>query len=68
MNPLPGPRGHIELTPQEEAVTLLVAQGLSNREVAAELYVSPKTVQYRLTRIYAKLGVRSRVELAAVRR
>ncbi len=68
MNPLPGPRGHIELTPQEEAVTLLVAQGLSNREVAAELYVSPKTVQYHLTRIYAKLGVRSRVELAAVRR
>jgi DNA-binding CsgD family transcriptional regulator len=49
-------------------VTLLVAQGLSNREVAAELYVSPKTVQYHLTRIYAKVGVRSRAELAAVRR
>jgi DNA-binding CsgD family transcriptional regulator len=49
-------------------VTLLVAQGLSNREVAAELYVSPKTVQYHLTRIYAKLGVRSRAELAAARR
>ena len=64
----PGPRGHIELTPQEEAVTSLVAQGLSNREVAAELYVSPKTVQYHLTRIYAKLGVRSRSELAALRR
>ena len=48
--------------------TVLVAQGLSNREVAAELYVSPKTVQYHLTRIYAKLGVRSRAELAAVRR
>lgn len=49
-------------------MTLLVAQGLSNREVAAELYVSPKTVQYHLTRIYAKLGVRSRAELATVRR
>jgi DNA-binding CsgD family transcriptional regulator len=61
-------RGHAELTPQEEAVTSLVAQGMSNREVAAELYVSPKTVQYHLTRIYAKLGVRSRVELAALRR
>ena len=61
-------RGHAELTPQEEAVTALVAQGLSNREVAAELYVSPKTVQYHLTRIYAKLGVRSRAELAAMRR
>ena len=53
---------------QEEAVTLLVAQGLSNREVAAELYVSPKTVQYHLTRIGAKLGVRSRAELGAARR
>lgn len=61
-------RGHAELTPQEEAVASLVAQGLSNREVAAELYVSPKTVQYHLTRIYAKLGVRSRSELTALRR
>ena len=63
-----GSRDDVELTPQEEAVTTLVAQGLSNREVAAELYVSPKTVQYHLTRIYAKLGVRSRAELAAMRR
>ena len=63
-----GSRDDIGLTPQEEAVSSLVAQGLSNREVAAELYVSPKTVQYHLTRIYAKLGVRSRTELAALRR
>lgn len=63
-----GSRDNVELTPQEEAVTSLVAQGLSNREVAAELFVSPKTVQYHLTRIYAKLGVRSRSELAALRR
>ncbi len=55
----------VGLTPQEEAVTALVARGLSNREVAAELYISPKTVQYHLTRIYAKLGLRSRSELAA---
>ncbi|MEZ0340455.1 LuxR C-terminal-related transcriptional regulator [Mycobacterium sp. pV006] len=60
--------GDVALTPQEEAVSNLVAQGLSNREVAAELYVSQKTVQYHLTRIYAKLGVRSRSELAALRR
>ncbi|MGE0219289.1 LuxR C-terminal-related transcriptional regulator [Mycolicibacterium sp.] len=60
-------RDAVDLTPQEEAVTTLVAKGLSNREVAAELYVSPKTVQYHLTRIYAKLGVRSRAELAALR-
>ena len=56
-----------DLTPQEEAVATLVARGLSNREVAAELYISPKTVQYHLTRIYAKLGLRSRSELAASR-
>ena len=55
------------LTPQEEAVTQLVARGLSNREVAAELFVAEKTVQYHLTRVYAKLGVRSRTELAALR-
>ncbi|KAA0024754.1 helix-turn-helix transcriptional regulator [Antrihabitans cavernicola] len=62
------PRGRtvdIDLTPQEEAVSSLVAQGMSNREVAAELYISQKTVQYHLTRVYAKLGVRSRSELAA---
>ncbi|HEY5844120.1 MAG TPA: LuxR C-terminal-related transcriptional regulator, partial [Mycobacterium sp.] len=68
LNQLRGSRDSVELTPQEEAVTTLVAQGLSNREVAAELYVSPKTVQYHLTRVYAKLGVRSRAELAALRR
>lgn len=63
-----GSRDDVNLTPQEESVTKLVAQGLSNREVAAELFVSPKTVQYHLTRVYAKLGVRSRSELAALRR
>ena len=63
-----GSRDETGLTPQEEAVSSLVSQGLSNREVAAELYVSPKTVQYHLTRIYAKLGIRSRSELAALRR
>ena len=56
-----------DLTPQEEAVAGLVAQGRSNKEVAAELFLSVKTVQYHLTRIYAKLGVRSRTELAARR-
>ncbi|MFC7339858.1 LuxR C-terminal-related transcriptional regulator [Saccharopolyspora griseoalba] len=53
------------LTPQEEAVTRLVARGMSNKEVAAELFLSSKTVQYHLTRVYAKLGIRSRAELAA---
>ena len=49
-------------------MTDLVARGLTNREVAAELHVTIKTVQYHLTRIYAKLGVRSRSELAELYR
>lgn len=57
-------RGVADLTPQETAVTELVTRGMSNREVGAELHVSTKTVQYHLTRIYAKLGIRSRAELA----
>ncbi|MEV6338818.1 LuxR C-terminal-related transcriptional regulator [Nocardia vinacea] len=60
-------RGIDKLTPQEETVAEMVARGMSNREVAAELFVSTKTVQYHLTRIYSKLGIRSRAELAAVR-
>jgi ATP/maltotriose-dependent transcriptional regulator MalT len=54
-----------QLTAQELAVARLVAQGMSNRQVASELFVSVKTVQFHLTRIYAKLGVSSRTELAA---
>ena len=45
-----------ELTPQEQAVARLVATGRTNREVAAELLLSVKTVEVHLTRIYAKLG------------
>ena len=54
-----------QLTPREPAVAELVARGPSNREVATELFISVKTVQYHLTRTYAKLGVRSRTELAS---
>jgi DNA-binding CsgD family transcriptional regulator len=57
--------GQPDLTEQEKAVADLVASGLSNKEAAAELYVSVKTVQYHLTRIYSKLGVTSRSGLAA---
>lgn len=53
------------LTTQERAVVSFVARGLTNREVAAELYVSPKTVEYHLGRVFAKLGVTSRTQLAA---
>jgi DNA-binding CsgD family transcriptional regulator len=53
-----------DLTATEERVAELVAQGLTNRAVADELFVSDRTVEGHLTRIYAKLGVRSRAELA----
>jgi ATP/maltotriose-dependent transcriptional regulator MalT len=56
------------LTPQEAAVAHLVARGLSNREAAAELYVSPKTIEFHLGNAYAKLGVRGRGQLAGALR
>jgi DNA-binding CsgD family transcriptional regulator len=55
------------LTETEERITDLVAEGLSNKDVAAQLFLSPKTVESHLSRIYAKLGVRTRTELAARR-
>ena len=51
------------LTPRELQIAVAVAGGRSNREVAAELFLTPKTVEFHLTRIYRKLGVRSRTEL-----
>lgn len=53
------------LTPQERAVARLVASGLTNRQVARELVISVKTVEYHLGRIFPKLGVDSRTRLAA---
>ena len=55
------------LTPTEERVADLVAEGRSNKEVAEALFVSVRTVEANLTRIYAKLGIRSRTELASRR-
>ena len=52
------------LTPTEERVAALVAEGLTNQEVAARLFVTVRTVETNLTRIYQKLGVRSRTELS----
>jgi DNA-binding CsgD family transcriptional regulator len=52
------------LTPTERRVAGLVAQGRSNREVADLLFLSAKTVAAHLSSVYAKLGVRSRTELA----
>jgi DNA-binding CsgD family transcriptional regulator len=55
-----------ELTPSERRIAELVAGGRTNREVAAELFVTVHTVEKALTRVYRKLGVRSRTELAAM--
>jgi DNA-binding CsgD family transcriptional regulator len=52
------------LTPSEERIAALVAEGRTNREVAAALFVTEHTVEAALTRVYRKLGVRSRAELA----
>jgi DNA-binding CsgD family transcriptional regulator len=53
------------LTPTEQRVAELIAAGRSYREVADTLFISPKTVQWNLSKIYRKLSVRSRAELAA---
>jgi DNA-binding CsgD family transcriptional regulator len=53
------------LTATEERVASLVAQGSTNQEVADALFMSVNTVQWNLSKIYRKLGVRSRTELAA---
>jgi DNA-binding CsgD family transcriptional regulator len=53
-----------ELTPQELQVATIVAAGATNREAAARLFLSPKTIEAHLHRTYRKLGVRSRSELA----
>jgi len=53
------------LTESEQRVATLAASGLRNREVAAQLYMSPKTVEANLARVYRKLGIHSRAELGA---
>jgi len=53
------------LTDSEKLVANLAASGLTNRQVAAQLFMSPKTVEANLARVYRKLGIRTRAELGA---
>ena len=59
----PDPSAAEQLTPQELQVAHAVATGATNREVGAQLFLSPKTIEAHLSRIYRKLGLRSRTEL-----
>jgi DNA-binding CsgD family transcriptional regulator len=58
-----GQLAHEQLTPQELQVALAAAEGLTNKEIGARLFLSPKTVEFHLGNAYRKLDLRSRAEL-----
>jgi DNA-binding NarL/FixJ family response regulator len=55
-----------DLTPQERQIAQLACDGLSNPEIGARLFLSPRTVEWHLRKVFGKLGIRSRHQLANV--
>src|SRR5699024_6155443 len=60
------PGARAELTPQEREIALLAAEGCTNRQIAAKLSLSPRTVGYHLYKVFPKLDITSRTQLASV--
>jgi DNA-binding NarL/FixJ family response regulator len=63
---LAGPTGPVPLTNREREVAILAADGLSSKVIGERLFLSVRTVENHLSRIYTKVGVTNRTELAAI--